>query len=30
VRSDPKFATANKTCAPLLPTPGSTTTTTPS
>jgi hypothetical protein len=29
VRSDPKFATANKTCAPLLPTFGSTTTTTP-
>ncbi|MDQ1448408.1 MAG: hypothetical protein QOC79_1379, partial [Actinomycetota bacterium] len=28
VRSDPKFATANKTCQALLPTPGSTTTTT--
>ncbi|HTK15921.1 MAG TPA: hypothetical protein VL769_05965 [Acidimicrobiia bacterium] len=28
VRSDPKFATANKTCQVLLPTPGSTTTTT--
>jgi hypothetical protein len=27
VRSDPKFATANKTCQALLPTPGSTTTT---
>lgn len=29
VRNDPKFASANKTCAPLLPTSGSTTTTTP-
>ena len=28
VRSDPKFATANKTCQALLPTAGSTTTTT--
>jgi hypothetical protein len=29
VRNDPKFTSANKTCAPLLPTSGSTTTTTP-
>jgi hypothetical protein len=29
VRNDPKFAAANQTCRALLPTFGSTTTTTP-